>query len=145
MEEDSKELANAGSFGASLHFHSHHPMPTNEFIRIMSEVVWSIGKSTTNPGSPIMGHIKAFISTPEGYLKLNLIDLDLGVEQTSTIKSESIKEGEMKVMAALMGVPDHRVQEAIGKSIEPLAKHFELELEEHEDHDHHEHDYSHKG
>ncbi len=141
MEEDSKELANAGSFGASLHFHSHHPMPTDDFVSIMSEMLRDIGKSTTKPGSPIMGHIKAFITTPQGFLKLNLIDMDLGVEQTTTIKGASVKEGEIKVMAALMGVPDHQVQKAIGESIKPLAKHFELELEEHEDH--HEHDHGH--
>ena len=144
MDEDSKGLANAGSFGASFHFHSHEPMPTDEFIKIMSEVVRNIGLSTTKPGSPIMGHIKAFVSTPQGYLKLNLIDMDLGVEQTNTIGSASIKEGEIKVMAALMGVPDHKVEEAIGKNIMPLAKHFELEMDKHEDHDHHEHDYSHR-
>ena len=137
MSEDSKELADAGSFGMKVDFHSHEGIPTERFVAMIEDVLTDVGKKVMEEHGILFGHIKAFITTPSGTLKVNLIDLELGAESLNRITSPTVTEGEMKFMAALVGLSDHDVEEMMEESLEALEGPLEVEIEEHEhDHDH---------
>jgi hypothetical protein len=70
---------------------------------------------------------------------VNLIDTDLGPETLNRLTSPEVKEGEIKFMAALVGLGDEDVEEIMEDSLEILDGRLELEMEEHDhdDHDHH--------
>ncbi len=137
MSEDSKELADAGSFGLKLDFHSHEDIPTERFVSMIEDVLTEVGKRVMEERGSLLGHIKAFITTPHGTLKVNLIDLELGPDSLNRISSSAVSEGEMKFMAALIGLSDHAVEEIMEESLESLKGPLDLEIEEHE----HEHEH----
>ena len=135
MSEDSKELADAGSFGLKLDFHSHEEIPTERFASMIEDVLTEVGKRVMEEHGSLLGHIKAFITTPHGTLKVNLIDLELGPDSLNRISSKVVSEGEMKFMAALIGLSDHTVEEIMEESLEALRGPLDFEIEEHE-HEH---------
>jgi hypothetical protein len=135
MSENSKELADAGSFGMKVDFHSHEEIPTERFVSMIEDVLTEVGKRVMEEHGSLLGHIKAFITTPHGTLKVNLIDLELGPDSMNRISSSSVNEGEMKFMAALIGLSDHTVEEIMEESLEALRGPLDLEIEEHE-HEH---------
>lgn len=137
MSEDSKELADAGSFGMKVDFHAVDAIPTEKFVSMMEDVLTEVGKKVMEQHGSLLGHIKAFVTTPGGTLKVNLIDMELGPESLNRISSQSIAEGEIKFMAALVGLSDHDVEEIMEESLEALEGPLELEIEEHE----HEHEH----
>ena len=137
MSEDSKELADAGSFGMKFHFHAHEALPTVKFVSLVEDALTEVGKKVMEQKGSLLGHIKAFVTTPQGTLKSNLIDLELGPESLNRITSAEVNEGEMKFMAALVGLTDHDVEEMMEESLEVLKGPLELEIEEHE----HEHEH----
>lgn len=139
MSEDSKEAADAGSFGMKVHFHSHDGMETGKFVSLVEDALTDVGKKVMEEHGSLIGHIKAFVTTDHGTLKVNLIDLELGPESLNRIQSPTVREGEMNFMAALVGLSDHRVEEIMEGSLEVLEGPLELDIEEHE----HEHEHEH--
>ncbi len=143
MSEDSKKLSNSGSFGLKAHFHAHPAMPIDEFVTIMEGLLKEVGDRVVEEHGSLLGHIKAFVTTPQGTLKVNLIDTDLGPETLNRLTAP-VHEGEIKFMAALMNVSDHDIEEIMEESLEDLEDLMDLEVEEHhhehEHHDHHEHE-----
>jgi hypothetical protein len=137
VSEDSKELADAGSFGLKFDFHSHDGVPTEKFVKLVEELLNEVGKKVMAEHGSLLGHIKAFITTPHGTLKVNLIDVQLGPESLNRISSPIVKKGEMKFMAALVGLSDHDVEEMMEDSLDVLKGSLHFEIEEHEhDHEH---------
>ncbi len=132
MSEDSKELADAGSFGMKLNFQCHKEIPTEQFVSMIEDVLIDVGKKVMERRGSLLGHIKAFISTPYGSLKVNLIDLELGTDIVNRITSPSVDEGEMKFMAALIGLSDEELEELMEESLGALKGPLDLEIEEHE-------------
>ncbi len=140
-EEDSKELADAGTFGLKADFHAHPAIPSKELVTLMESMLRDVGEKVTKEHGMMLGHIKAFVTTAQGTLKVNLIDMDLGPETVDRLSAPMVEKGEIKFMAALVGLDDHDVEEIMERSLEMLEERLELELEEHE-HDH-EHKHSH--
>lgn len=148
MSEDSKEMANTGAHGMKLSFQAHPAIPTEEFVSIMEGLLRSIGEKVNGKGLILIGHAKAFITTPHGTLKVNLIDTDLGPESLNRLSSPDVKEGEMKFMCVLMKLSDHEVADIMEESLEDLKDRMEIKVEEHEhkdhDHEHNDQDHEHK-
>lgn len=138
-EDDSKELADAGSFGLKFDFHADQEIPTDSFIRMIENVLTEVGEKVIAERGSLLGHIKAFITTPHGTLKVNLIDKELGPESLSRISSPVVNKGEMKFMAALVGLSDHEVEEMMEDSLESIRDSLDFDLGEHEHEHHHEH------
>ncbi len=138
MTEDSKELAEAGSFGMSVHLLSERGVPTSQLVSLSEDMLTSVAKEVAKERHHLIGHIKAFITAPEGTLKLNLIDLALGVDITNRIDAPAIHTGEMKFMAAVVGLSDKRLEEIMEESLDKLKGSFQVHIEEHE-HEGHEH------
>ncbi|MDW5562158.1 MAG: hypothetical protein SA339_02945 [Methanomassiliicoccus sp.] len=140
-EENSKELADAGSFGLKAGFHAHPAISSKEFVALMERLLKDVGTRVTEEKGLMMGHIKTFVSTGQGTLKVNLIDMDIGPETVDRLSGPTVDKGEIKFMAALVGLDDHEVEEIMEDCLEILEDRLELEIEEHE-HDH-EHEHHH--
>jgi hypothetical protein len=138
MSEDSKELADAGSFGMKADFHAHPAIASKDLVALMENLLKDVGTKVVEERGMMLGHIKTFVTTEQGTLKVNLIDMDLGPETVDRLTSPTVEKGEIKFMAALVGLEDHDVEEIMEECLEILYDHMELDIEEHEhDHKHH--------
>jgi hypothetical protein len=132
-EEDSKELADAGSFGLKVDFETKGNIHAKELSTMMGAVLLEVAERITEDRD-LIGHIKAFVKTPSGYIKLNLVDTELGVEITDTIGDAVVKSGSMNLMAAAVGTADRDIESAMRKALEPVSKKLKITIHEH-DHD----------
>ncbi|MBI0583338.1 MAG: hypothetical protein ISF22_03820 [Methanomassiliicoccus sp.] len=142
MSDDSKELADAGTFGLRAEFHAHPAVGKEEMASLVEGLLMAVGKRVTEEKGMLLGHVKAFVTAPDGTLKVNLIDMDLGTDTLNRLSSP-VEKGELKFMAALVGLDDEEVEDIMEDCLEALEDRLGLEIEEHE-HDHgHDHDHEH--
>ncbi len=134
-DDDSKSLAEAGTFGVEIAFTAEH-MEKGRFIEELSRFLMSIAKDVESRKGGLIGHVKAFAKVDEGFVRFNIVDSELGIDIGDEIKSTHVTGGTIKVMAAVVGVDDHHVEEIIEKRIEDLRKVMDIDVAEHEDHDH---------
>ena len=141
-DEDSKSLAEAGTFGVEITFRAKK-MDKDRFIDELGKFLMSIAKDVESRKGGLVGHVKAFARVDDGFVRLNIVDSELGLDVGDEIRSKQVTGGTIKVMAAVVGVDDHRVEEIIENRIEDLRKVMDIEVVEHEEHD--DHDHCHEG
>jgi uncharacterized protein YwlG (UPF0340 family) len=134
-DDDSKSLAEAGTFGVEIAFTTDN-MNKETFVKELSQFLMSIAKDVESRKGGLIGHVKAFARVDEGFIRFNIVDSELGIDIGDEIKSKHVTGGTIKVMAAVVGVDDHHVEEIIERRIEDLRKVMGIEVAEHEDHDH---------
>ena len=134
-DDDSKSLAEAGTFGVEMAFTTEN-MKKETFVEELSKFLMSIAKDVESRKGGLIGHVKAFARVDEGFVRFNIVDSELGIDIGDEIKSEHVTGGTIKVMAAVVGVDDHHVEEIIEGRIEDLRKVMGIDVAEHEDHDH---------
>jgi hypothetical protein len=134
-DDDSKSLAEAGTFGAEISFKVDN-MQKDVFVNELSRFLMSIAKDVEAQKGGLIGHVKAFARVDDGFVRLNMVDSELGIDIGDEIKSKLVTNGTIKVMAAVVGVDDHHVEEIIENRIEDLRKVMDIDVAEHEDHDH---------
>jgi hypothetical protein len=135
MSDDSKSLAEAGTFGVEIMFKTEN-MGKDRFVKEIGDFLMSIAKDVEARKGGLVGHVKAFARVDDGFVRMNIVDSELGLDIGDEIKSKHVTGGTIKVMAAVVGVDDHHVEEIIEERIEDLRKVMDIEVEEHEDHDH---------
>ncbi len=134
-DDDSKSLAEAGTFGVEIAFRAEK-MRKDKFVEELGLFLMSIAKDVESRKGGLVGHVKAFARVDDGFVRLNIVDSELGLDIGDEIRSKHITGGTIKVMAAVVGVDDHHVEEIIENRIEDLRKVMHIEIAEHEDHDH---------
>lgn len=135
MTESSKDIARAGSFGLKLRFRSPRGIYSEDLAALVVEAVRAMGEEVGRRKGALIGHIKVFLTVPEGTLKVNLVDMGLGPEKEDALPKGTVERGEMRFMAAVIGVTDHDVEHLIEESLEPLQRKLEVEVLEHK-HEH---------
>ena len=134
MSEDTKSLAEAGTFGVEIAFKAD--LAKDQFVHELGQFLMSIAKDVESRKGGLVVHVKAFARVDDGFVRLNIVDSELGLDVGDEIKSERVTGGSIKVMAAVVGVDDHHVEEIIENRIEDLRKVMDIEVAAHEDHDH---------
>jgi hypothetical protein len=134
-DDDSKSLAEAGTFGAEMTFKTNN-MTKDRFVKELGHFLMSVAKDVESRKGGLIGHVKAFARVDDGFVRFNIVDSELGIDIGDEIKSKHVTGGTIKVMAAVVGVDDHHVEEIIEKRIEDLKKVMDIEVAEHEGHDH---------
>ncbi len=125
MKENTKDEAHAGSFGLRLLFTSPG-IERGELAQLVTEAVRSVGEGIVGQGRTLIGHVKAFTSVPGGSLRINMVDLDLGPEKEDRLPEGAIVEGEMRFMAAAVGLTDEELERIVKGSLEPLGLRLEM-------------------
>ncbi|MCG7840677.1 MAG: hypothetical protein MIO87_02075 [Methanomassiliicoccales archaeon] len=103
-DEDSKEMAAAGSHGVEYDVRFNRPLNERELIDTLRSWMKTISSELTSERG-IIGHIKAFFRCQGGWVRLNLVDLRLDLDVDSSIEGD-VRSGRMKIMAALVGMKD---------------------------------------
>ncbi|NLK24999.1 MAG: hypothetical protein GX307_00255 [Euryarchaeota archaeon] len=135
MSENSKEMAGASSFGLRLRFQSPKGMGREELATLVVRMLRSMGEAVDQTGRALIGHIKVFLTVPGGSLKANLVDLDLGPETENDLPGELIESGEIRYMAAVIGLTDEEVEQLMEGSLGSLQHKLKIDVLEHK-HEH---------
>ncbi len=138
MEQDSKALANAGSHGVRVHFECVAPMTADDFGKYLGTGMLEMAGDLVSQGAMI-GHIKAFARGPEGTVKLNLVDPELGVDRSDTYGTKKVTAGEMNLMAVVVGADDCQVKDAVERFLRGLEGQLRVLKVEHGGHEEDEH------
>jgi hypothetical protein len=135
MSEDSKELADAGSFGMEIHFHDNHCKRAS-FVNNLAGMIMNIAQELEGQGGMI-GHVKLIAQTEGGFVKMSVVDIRLGVETVDELKEEKNKKGTIKLMAVVLGLKDETVEETVEGSLPHLGGCMDYHVRGHDcDHDH---------
>ena len=121
MEEDSKELANAGSYGVKLHFRARGKLSGKGLATIMHKSM-TLGAESLGKDGVLLGHIKAIALTEKGFVKVNIVDLRLGADVEDSIGQKLVEAGTINLMAAVAGRSDAEVRASLQRTISALAR-----------------------
>jgi hypothetical protein len=121
MEEDSKDLANAGSYGVKLHFRARGKLDGKGLASILHKSL-SLGAEGLGKDGILLGHVKAIALTEKGFVKVNIVDLRLGADVEDSIGREPVDHGTVNLMAAVTGRSDADVRKGMEKTVSALAR-----------------------
>lgn len=128
MEEDSKELAEAGSYGIRLRFHAGKGMTGAEMGGALGEALTKNAIPLAKGGA-LLGHVKAIAKARPGFVKVSVVDLTIGPEMDTDIVGIEIGEGTLNIMAAVAGHTDDEVRAAVEAMVAELSQRIALERE----------------
>jgi hypothetical protein len=131
QDEDTKEMAEAGSFGLRIEFEARRDLRASELTKLIGDYVIAVVDRVANL-RPFIGHAKAFIKTPIGHIQVNLVDSELGTEIVQTIDSGPITSGTANFMAVAVGVKDAEIEKAMRQALEPVALKLKITILEHD-------------
>lgn len=133
MTENSKEAADAGSFGTEAHFHGS--VSKKELVEAARATVISTADEIVKKRGILLGHVKLFISA-NGTLKLNMVDPKMGIDMEDKL-NDPVTDGEIKYMAAAMGVLDNELENIMIDSLKNVDNIVKLNFKKHK------HEYAH--
>jgi len=118
-EEDSKELANAGSYGARAHFEAKGRLTGDDLGKIVGANLLEMARDVSARGG-MVGHLKAFVRLPGGFLKVNVVDQELGADISGTAGASLVTSGTMNVMVVAIGIDDCQAKEVLESGLKGL-------------------------
>ena len=121
MGEDSKELAQAGSYGVKLHFRARGKLDGKGLASILHKSL-ILGAEGLGKEGVLLGHVKAIAMTDEGFVKVNIVDLRLGADVVDNIGKKAVENGTINLMAAVAGRSDEDVREGLERAVSALAR-----------------------
>jgi hypothetical protein len=140
--EDSKEMANAGSHGMKVELTARTPMTTRAFSELTGKMILQLSQRIQEKEDALIGHVKLFVRTDHGFLKMSVVDLDLGVETVDALGKGKVSKGTMNLMAAVIGVDDEELEELMEHELEVFDDQMDYVITSHchedGDHDHYE-------
>jgi hypothetical protein len=125
--------------------HNHHENSTENFGRsslkiilksknainseilkqITKELLLNLGNSCTKKEGTIIGHIKCYIKTPEGFIRGSVVSMKTGPKIVGNT-DDSIKEAEFALACIIFGLTDDEIREKIQKELSKIQEKFEL-------------------
>ncbi len=129
--ENTKEVAEAGSFGLKVDFDSRGDLRAQDLSKLMGNYLLEV-VDRVEAKKPFIGHVKAFIKTSLGHIQLNLVDNELGPEIVQTIRDGPIASGSMNLMAVIIGTENSIIEEAMRKALEPVSLKLKITIHEQE-------------
>jgi hypothetical protein len=107
---------------------SRKKLAEEEVRELIRDLLYNIGKSCLNEGAKAIGHIKAYIKTPNGSLKASVTSRSLNVEINGSITS-TITELEIYLATIVYKLPQNAVKQIVEKQISEIVNKKEgLEL-----------------
>lgn len=132
MIENSKEAADAGTYGTEAHFHDE--VSKDVLIEAAKNTIQSTADLIIEKRGILLGHVKLFISA-NGTLRLNMVDPSMGIDIDDNL-NDPVSGGTIKFMAASMGVSDAELESIMKRAIDSINNVVKLNFKKH---DHHEH------
>ena len=121
MEEDSKELAHAGSYGVKVRFRARGRLDGKGLASALHKSLVLGAEGLAKEGM-LLGHVKAIALTEKGYVKVNIVDLRLGADVEDAIGAQAVDGGTINLMAAVAGRSDEEVRKGMERAVGALAR-----------------------
>jgi hypothetical protein len=130
-EEDSRVMSGVGSYSIEVDLNPRPPMSPEDFSSLIGRLMVNIAEKISEGEETIIGHIKMFVKTPNGTVRANIIDLDLGVDMFNDLGRKEVLDATMYLMAAGYGLNDSEVKEIVLSSLGIFDPYMEWHVEKH--------------
>lgn len=118
-----------GKFAAKMRIRDPKGISPVKAKKFMGSLLVTVTKECFSVGADLIGHVKAFMHTPDGTLMGSLVDLEVGVQLTSGLSENKFKEAEVILHVIVHGIWDDKVRDATRVGIQKVIKQYGLELE----------------
>jgi hypothetical protein len=130
-EEDSRVMSGVGSYSLEIDLKLRSPLNPEDFSSLMGRLMVNIAEKISEREETIIGHIKMFVKTPNGTVRANIIDLDLGVDLFNDLGNKEVLNATVYLMAAGYGLSDKEVKDIVLSSLRILDSQMEWHVEKH--------------
>ncbi|HSV41966.1 MAG TPA: hypothetical protein VLH13_00975 [Methanomassiliicoccales archaeon] len=134
MIEDTKLMSGAGSTGMELHLEPGE-VQISVLRNGLSDFISAFAATLERQGA-LIGHVKLIAETDSGFIKMSVVDTELGVETIEETRGSIAHKGRVRVMAAVLNLTDLEVRQYPEESLEGLSR--KVHLHEAGHHCHHE-------
>lgn len=132
MHREADEL---GKFAAHLDVRSRRPMPQDEVVQFLDELLYRITKECMDRGADMVGHVKAFLRSEKGAMSASLIDIERRSNVTHDFShGATFEEGDLTLHVIVHGIWDDVVRECSVESMSRVFEQFGIEYEVLKDH-----------
>ncbi|HVO78284.1 MAG TPA: hypothetical protein VMS79_05395 [Methanomassiliicoccales archaeon] len=118
-----------GKFAARMTIRDDAGISPDRAKKFMQSLLVSVTKECFAVGADLIGHVKAFMHSPDGSLMSSLVDLDTGVQLTSGLSEKSFQQAEVILHVIVHGIWDDKVRDATRIAIKKVIDDYGLKLE----------------
>ncbi|MDD1771149.1 MAG: hypothetical protein LUO79_08715 [Methanomassiliicoccales archaeon] len=118
-----------GKFAAKMKIRDEAGIAPERAKRFMDALLTTVTKECFAGGADLIGHVKAFMHSPDGSLMASLVDLNVGVQLTSGLSEKSFQEADVILHVIVHGIWDDKVRDATRAGIKKVIDQYEFKLE----------------
>ena len=118
-----------GKYAAKMRISDPKGIAPDRAKRFMDSLLVTVTKENFEVGADLIGHVKAFMHSPDGTLMGSLVDMNTGVQLTSGLTKKSFKDAEIILHVIVHGIWDDKVRDATRVGIQKVIKEYGLGLE----------------
>ena len=118
-----------GKFAARLMIRYDAGITPDKAKKFMDSLLVTVTKECFVDGADLIGHVKAFMHSPDGSLMASLVDLKIGVQLTSGLSEKPFQEAEVILHVIVHGIWDDKVRDATRAGIKKVIDQYKFKLE----------------
>ncbi len=116
---------NFGRSSFNIILKSKVPIDNIKLKKIVGELLSNIGSSCTHKEGTIIGHIKCYIKTTEGFIKASLVSMKTGPKIVGDVVN-SVKQAEFALACIIFGLTDTETKKIIQEEYSGIQKKYGL-------------------
>ncbi len=111
-----------------MEIRSKKPLSRDDAARFLDELLTQVTQACFDRGADLVGHVKAFLRSPNGAMSASLIDLEKRASITNEFDmGERFETAEITFHVIVHGIWDPEVREVSLKAIDKVCKSFNLD------------------
>jgi len=118
-----------GKFAAKMKIRDEAGITPDRAKKFMDSLLTTVTHECFASGADLIGHVKAFMHSPDGSLMASLVDLGTGVQLTSGLSEKSFPEADVILHVIVHGIWDDKVRDATRAGIKRVIDQYEFKLE----------------
>lgn len=118
-----------GKFAAKMKIRDEAGITPDRAKGFMDSLLVTVTKECFASGADLIGHVKAFMHSPDGSLMASLVDLRIGVQLTSGLSEKSFQEADVILHVIVHGIWDDKVRDATRVGIKRVVDEYKFKLE----------------
>ncbi len=118
-----------GKFAARMTIRDEAGISPDRAKKFMESLLVTVTKECFANGADLIGHVKAFMHSPDGSLMSSLVDMGTGVQLTSGLSEKSFTQAEVILHVIVHGIWDDRVRDATRVGIKKVVDDYGFKLE----------------
>ena len=123
-----READDLGKFATLMEIRSKEPLSRDDAARFLDELLTQVTRACFDRGADLVGHVKAFLRSPNGAMSASLIDLSKGATITNEFDmGERFVAAEITFHIIVHGIWDPEVRDVALKAIDRVCKSSDLD------------------